>query len=344
MEQGAPIPLLVIGGPTATGKTALAIDVAQAVGGEIVSADSMAVYIGMDIGTAKPSPEERSKARFHLIDYVPPNQPYSLARFLADAEAAIKQIWSRGRLPILCGGTGLYVRALLRGYLLPEANQAEVLAARQRYERLLAERGLEALIEELRRFDPEACSSIDLKNPRRVIRALEIVATTGLPLSQARAALGRPRLNLAWRGFVLCCPRRILYRRVDERVDKMMQAGWLDEVRRLADAIPPGSTAAQAIGYRHLLEFLFPEKFSVPSLPGRPADGTRRSRAQPDLEAVVQRIKRDTRRFAKRQITWWKREEGFAWRCWETPMDFAAIALEATRAAQQLLTLAGRRG
>ncbi len=315
--RDARIPLLVIGGPTTTGKTALALAVAARIPAEIVSADSMAVYRGMDIGTAKPTPAEQRLARFHLLDLIPPEEPYSLARFLTDASAAIEDIAARGYLPILCGGTGLYVRALLHGFSLPRTDYADATALRERLEARLAVEGLEPLIGELLAADPSAATQVELPNPRRVLRALEIVTLTGLPLAEARGRAPQTSPRYRHESYGLLCPRPVLYRRLDDRVDRMLAAGWVDEVRGVLTRLRPGSTALQALGYRHLAAHL---------------------RGEETLDEAVRRTKRDTRRFAKRQVTWWKREPGLRWLSWETAMDFGAVALVLTRAARRLLS------
>lgn len=314
--DGPGVPLLVIGGPTATGKTALALAVADRVPAEIVSADSMAVYQGMDIGTAKPTPEERRRARFHLLDLIPPEEPYTLARFLTDASAAIEDVVARGRLPILCGGTGLYVRALLHGFSLPRTQYAEATALRERLLARLAREGIEPLIGELLAADPAAARQVELRNPRRVLRALEIVTLTGRPLAESRGLSQRPSRRYRHESYGLLCPRPVLYRRLEDRVDRMLAAGWVDEVRGLLARLRPGCTALQALGYRHLAAHL---------------------RGEQTLDEAIRRTKRDTRRFAKRQVTWWKREPSLRWLPWETPADLAAAALVLTRAARRLL-------
>jgi tRNA dimethylallyltransferase len=313
-DKGGRTGILVIAGPTAVGKTELALRVAREVPAEIISADSMAVYQGLDIGTAKPTPQQRLCARFHLIDYVPPQEPYSLARFQADARAAIDDIAGRGRLPVVCGGTGLYVRALVQGFELPEQGEREGAEMRRReLEQRLSAEGLEALAEELLALDPDAAATVDLRNPRRVVRALEIVAATGEALDRARGRADAPPYRAAC--FVVTCGRELMYRRIDRRVDEMIAAGWLEEVRGLLGRLGPDSTAMQAIGYRHLAAYLHGEG---------------------GWDETVAAIKRDTRRFAKRQLTWWRKEEACQWMGWETGLDFAAVAEVLVREARQL--------
>ncbi|MBC7288740.1 MAG: tRNA (adenosine(37)-N6)-dimethylallyltransferase MiaA [Armatimonadetes bacterium] len=299
--------------PTATGKTELAMRVARAVGGEIVSADAMAVYRGMDIGTAKPDTLQRRLVRFHLIDYVELNETYSLHRFLRDCEAAVRDIWARGRLPIVCGGTGLYVEAFMEGYELPATDAAQVRRLRAELEDRLTKEGLNALVEQLRTLDPSAPEQVDTANPRRVIRAIEIVTITGRPLADARVKR-RPG-GYIFSPWLIACPRHVLRRRIDRRVDAMMAAGWLDEVRGLLDRFPCATTALQAIGYRHLVRYL--------------TEGG-------SLSETLASIKADTRKYAKRQLTWWRRKR-IPQLMWETSADFAAIELLLIRAARDLL-------
>ncbi|MCD6352439.1 MAG: tRNA (adenosine(37)-N6)-dimethylallyltransferase MiaA [Armatimonadetes bacterium] len=312
----SPIPLLVITGPTAAGKTSLAVEVARQVPAEIISADSMAVYRGMDIGTAKPTPAQRRAVRFHLLDLVEPDEPYTVADWLRDAEAAIEDITGRGRLPILCGGTGLYLRALLHGYSLPPTDFSALQAVRGQLEARLRAEGLAALTAELLSRDPKAAELVDLANPRRVLRALETVLLLGRPLAEVRRA--DPDAAARWKAevYVVTCPRPVLYRRIDRRVDEMLAAGWLEETRRLHPRLARATTALQAIGYRRLLAHLAGEI---------------------TLDEARELIKRDTRHYAKRQLTWWRREQTARWLPWANGPDFVAALLVLVRAARRLL-------
>ena len=289
-----PIPLLVIAGPTATGKTEMALRVAERVGGEIVSADSMQIYERMDIGTAKPTADERARIPIHLIDFVPPDGEYTVADFCRDAAHVIADIDARGRLPILCGGTGLYLRALTEGFDFPPGPQDESVRARLRAE--VQAEGAEALHARLAAADPVAAARIEPGDVRRIIRALEVHELTGRPMSavQGRRAVdapAAPEYNCA--KYVLTAPRELLFARIERRVDAMMDAGWLDEVRALlASGVTAQSQSMQAIGYRHLLQHLSGER---------------------GLEETVELIKRDTRRYAKRQMTWLRGGQGYRW-------------------------------
>lgn len=309
----ARLPVLAITGPTAAGKTALALRVAAEVPSEIVSADAMAVYRGMDIGTAKPTPTERARARFHLLDCASPDESYSLARFLDDARAAIAAIHRRGLLPIVCGGTGLYVSALLRGYSLVPQDAAAARTVRGELLRRLEAEGLDALVAELQARDPEAAAGIDLRNPRRVLRALEISLLTGRPIAEVRTkAPTSPYHSVC---VVITCPRPLLYRRIERRVEEMLARGWLDEVRQLLREYGLARAFSDAIGYGHLAAHL---------------------RGELSWDEAVAAIKRDTRRYAKRQLTWWRQDASARWMAWDTPLDFGLIAASLVRVARAL--------
>ena len=275
--------ILAIVGPTASGKSALAEELAVRLGGEIVSCDSMQVYRGLDIGTAKPDSFSRARVPYHLIDVIDPDAAFSAMDYRAAAEAAVTDIVGRDRLPVFCGGTGLYLETFLRG---DGGAPAADPALRQALLDEAKEKGAGALYAELCRVDPAAGAAIHPANVRRVVRALELYRATGVTKTEwdRRAAEQPPRYD----ALVLCLTytdRALLYRRIDERVDAMMAAGLLDEVKKLAEAgvFERSPTAAAAIGYKELL----------PCLDGRATVA----------EAVAQ-LKQATRRYAKRQITW----------------------------------------
>lgn len=313
MTLREPIALLVIGGPTAAGKTEAALRVAERVGGEVISADSMQIYERMDIGTGKPTPEEQARAPIHLIDFVPPDGEYTVAQFKQDAERLIPVIHARGRLPIVAGGTGLYLRALTEGFDFPPPPEDD-----QTREALWAEvneSGSRAMHERLARLDPESAERIDAGDARRIVRALEVYELTGRPMSEERDVDGKAAVNYNCAKYVLTPPRRLLFDRIERRAEAMMQAGWVDEVRELVDSgVPPDAQSMQAIGYRHIREYL---------------DGER------DLEESVKLIKRGTRRFARRQLTWLR--GGEAWH-WLSPANErqrrSCVAMMITRANQ----------
>jgi tRNA dimethylallyltransferase len=303
----AHIPLLAIVGPTAVGKTALSIGLAQALGGEIVSADSRQVYRGMDIGTAKPTAAERAAVPHHLIDVADPNDEFSLARYQDLATAAIAAIAAGGRLPLLVGGTGQYLAAVLQGWQIPRvAPQPELRAA---LEREAAEHGAAALHARLARLDPAAAAGILPSNLRRVIRALEVYEVTGRPISEQQAIQAPPyRALVLW----LTLPAAELYARIDARVDAMIADGLVEEVRGLLGR-----------GYG----------WELPSLSGL---GYREFRpyfaGQATLEDAIQRLKYDTHAFARRQPAWFRRLPALA----QLPADAPDLLARASEQCKQL--------
>ncbi|MFP3854748.1 MAG: tRNA (adenosine(37)-N6)-dimethylallyltransferase MiaA, partial [Anaerolineales bacterium] len=223
-------PLIAIIGPTAVGKTSVSIELARRMDGEIISADSRLVYRGMDIGTAKPTVEERSIVPHHLIDIVDPSETYSLAEYRKAALAVIGEVHQRGRLPFLVGGTGQYIRAVLEGWVPPP--RPDDFSFRRRMEQWAEEHGHRALHDRLRRLDPARAAAIDPRNVRRVIRALEIYEITGVPPSKLRVKVPPPFEVLQ---IGLIRPREELYERIDQRIDDMLAAGWLEEIEKLMD-------------------------------------------------------------------------------------------------------------
>jgi tRNA dimethylallyltransferase len=282
MRDQPDIPLLVIVGPTAVGKTALAIELARALGGEIVSADSRQVYRGMDIGTAKPLAEERAAAPHHMIDVVDPDEDFSLALYQDQAMAAIEAIDARGRLPLLVGGTGQYLAALLEGWQIPRvAPQPELRAA---LEREATQYGAAMLHARLAQIDPAAAAGILPGNVRRVIRALEVHALTGRPISAQQQKQPPPyRAKTLW----LMRPPAELYARIDARVDAMLADGLLEEVRGLVErGYAWDLPAMSGLGYREFQPYFA---------------------GQATLEDAIVRLKFDTHAFARRQPGWFRR-------------------------------------
>ena len=272
---------MAVVGPTATGKTTLAVRLAGDFGGEVVSADSRQVYRRMDIGTAKPSPAQRAAVPHHLIDVVDPDEEYSLALFLRQARSAIANIQSRSRLPILAGGTGQYVWGLLEGWQVPEVPPNPCL--RRTLEARARSEGWTALYAELSKKDPEAARRIDPRNTRRVVRALEVALSRRGGVSDATRKQ-TPPWNVDVLGLTL--ERADLYRRIDARVDTMMAAGWVAEVEGLLrSGYGPGLPSISSLGYRELCQHLHGQK---------------------TLDEAVARIKQRTRRLAKQQQTWFK--------------------------------------
>lgn len=274
-----PAPLVVVVGPTAVGKTNLALDLALRTGGEIVSADSRLFYRGMDIGTAKPTPEEWAQVPHHLIDVANPDEPWSLAVFQRAASSAIADIQARDRLPFLVGGTGQYVRAVIQAWEIPA--QAPDAALRVALENWADQVGPFGLHERLARLDPQAASVIDARNMRRTIRALEVIFRTGLRFSAQRQRTVSPYSLLI---IGLTRPRAELYRRVDDRIENMLAAGFVQEVRGLLEkGYSPDLPTLSAIGYREIVAYL-------------------QGRCSLD-EAIVQ-MKRLTRRYVRQQSNW----------------------------------------
>ena len=272
--------LLCIVGPTGVGKTALAIDLAERLNGEIVSADSRQIYRGLDIGTGKPTPAQLARARHHLIDRVDPDQSYTLAEYQADAYAAVDDIFSRGKQPLLVGGTGLYVRAVTDGLHIPAVPPNAELRAR--LEERAARDGGGPLYEELKQIDPEAAARIDPRNVRRTIRALEVYLSTGQRFSVAGKSAPPP---FAVRRLGLTLPRGESYRRVDVRVDEMIARGWLDEVRALAAKYDWGLPALSSLGYPQMGAVL---------------------RGEMTIEDAAREIKYHTHRFIRHQYAWFR--------------------------------------
>ena len=295
------LPLVVVTGPTATGKTKLAVQLALRYGGEVVSCDSMQIYRGMDIGTAKPTPEEMRGVPHHLVDFVEPSQRFSVADYAPLARAAIVDIAARGRLPILAGGSGLYLSAVVDGIRFSEeAPVDEALRARLN-ERVKTEGGA-VLLRELAGVDPEYAARLHENNVKRIVRALEVYAATGRTMTQAVAdSRFDPGYRLCMLGLT-CADRGALYARTDARVGQMLEAGLAEEVRALlASGVPRGATALQAIGYKELAGYLGGEA---------------------TLEEAADDIRRETRRYVKRQLTWLRRDPRISW------LDVGALSPE----------------
>lgn len=278
------IKIAAITGPTASGKTALAIRLARELDGEIISCDSMQIYKGMDIGTAKPTADELAAVPHHLIDVLPADAPYSCFDYVKDAEAAIEDIVSRGKMPIFCGGTGLYLDRLLKGGNDDEAACDE--SVRAELKAFYEENGVDALYSRLLELDPEAAETIHKNNVKRVMRAIEICLVTGKKKSEIDKKNAEIVDKYDHRVITLAFgDRELLYNRIDRRVDMMIEEGLIEETKRLiADGVFERSvTAAQAIGYKELFPYL---------------------NGEDTLENCVEELKRASRRYAKRQITW----------------------------------------
>lgn len=284
-------PLVILTGPTAVGKTALSIALAKAIGGEIISADSMQVYRHMDIGSAKIMPEEMEGVPHHLIDVLEPAEEFNVVVFQKLAKQAVEEIYSRGHIPILVGGTGFYIQALVYDIDFTENN--EDTALRQALEEQARREGADVLYERLRAVDPESCESIHAHNIKRVIRAIEFYEKTGKKISDHNREQRQNDSPYHFAYFVLTDSRDKIYQRIDERVDLMMAHGLMEEVRALRDrGCRRDMVSMQGLGYKELLACL---------------------EGEISLEEAVYLIKRDTRHFAKKQLTWFRREKEVIW-------------------------------
>ena len=283
--------MVAIGGPTATGKTALSVALAKEFGGEVVNADSMQIYRGLDIGTAKPTAEERQGIPHHLMDFLPPEAPYSVADFTAAAAPLIEQLNSAGKLPIVTGGTGLYITSLMKGTAFaPEKTDP---AIRARLQTEADEQGSAALYARLQQIDPAYAEKLHPNNLPRVIRALELFEATGRRMSeQQRAALAAEPPYRSLCICLTCRDRAELYRRIDRRVDSMLQNGVLEEAKLVYDNRETYRTAAQAIGYKEFFPYF------AGDMP---------------LNDCTNRLKQATRNYAKRQLTWFRHQADGVW-------------------------------
>lgn len=284
---------IAVVGPTASGKTGVAVHLAKLVSGEIINADSMQIWRKMDIGTAKPTPKQQASAVFHLVDIADFHESFSAAKYKKLADSVLEDIISGGKIPILCGGTGLYVRSVVDGYqFAPQPDPA----VRRRLLDQLEEEGPEPLISRLLREDPESARRLGTGNIRRVVRALEVLDTTGKTLTDHLSPVtstGGAQEDLEWKIFGLFLPTEELGRRIDARIDNMMQCGLLEEVRELVrDGLSTDLQSGKALGYQEVMGFL---------------------KGDYTLERAVQLIRQNTRRFAKRQRTWFKADTRIEW-------------------------------
>ena len=284
-------PLVIIAGPTATGKSALAVRLAKKINGSIISCDSMQVYTGMDIGTAKISPEEREDIPHYLIDVLDPSEDFNIATFKSMANTAIKDIVASGRIPIMTGGTGFYIQSVLYDIDFEETD--EDTTYRDYLHDLINDRGAEYVHSMLAEADPAAALAIHPNDHKRLIRALEYHKQTGLPISEhnIRSRKREAAYNACY--FVMSDDRQRLYDRIDSRVDDMITAGLEDEVKKLlSDGLTRENVSMQGLGYKEMIDHL---------------------EGRITLEEAVYRIKRDSRHFAKRQLTWYRREKDVIW-------------------------------
>lgn len=281
------IPLIVVAGPTASGKTGLAIDIARRFDGEVVSADSMQIYKYMDIGTAKPTAEERAMCPHHLIDFVEPDEDFSVADYTKLAHEKIADIYARGKLPVMCGGTGLYINSVVNDVEFGEMTADEEL--REKLAEIGKREGGEKLIEILREFDPVSAERLHPNNMRRVIRAIEFYKLTKIPISEHQEMTKRIESRYDPVMFCIDHDRQILYDRIDLRVDLMIKDGLIDEVRRIMDmGYTRELNSMKGIGYKEIMDHL---------------------NGECTLDEAIENVKQGSRRYAKRQLTWFRRDE-----------------------------------
>ena len=304
--------LICICGPTASGKTALSVALAKQLHTEIISADSMQIYRGMDIGTAKPTAEERQGVPHHLLDICAPGEAFSVARYVELADAAAQDVLSRGMVPIVAGGTGLYMDALIECSTF--SGDETDLSVREKYQRMAAEQGNEAVHACLAKVDPEGADRLHPNNLKRVIRALEVYEQTGMTIDAFNRLHKRPAPKYAALKIGICpAERQTLYDRIDRRVDQMLADGLLEETKRLLDSGALAGTAAQAIGYKELLGYL---------------------QGDAPLADCVALLKQRSRNYAKRQLTWLKRDDNIHWIYYNNGEELPAILQEATEYLQ----------
>lgn len=284
-------PLIILTGPTAVGKTALSIGLAKAVDGEIISADSMQVYRKMNIGTAKIEPSEMQGVRHHLIDILDPGEEFNVVLFKRYALEAMEDIYSRGKIPVIVGGTGFYIQALL--YDIDFEDNDNDMSYREELQRLAAEKGNSYIHDMLSKVDPESAEKIHENNVKRVIRALEFYRKTGMKISEHNETEAQKESPYNFEYFVLNDDRSKLYDRIDRRIDIMLEQGLEAEVRQLvSEGYSRDLVSMQGLGYKEIIDYI---------------------QGRCSFDEAVYTLKRDTRHFAKRQITWFKREKQVTW-------------------------------
>ena len=282
--------VIVICGPTASGKTALSIELAKKINGEIISSDSMQIYKNMNIGTAKPSQEEMQGIKHYLLDFVEPDQRYSVAEFKKDAEKAIEEILAKGKKPIVVGGTGLYIDSLIYGIEYQDIELDE--KYRQELEDRAQKEGLQKLYEEARELDPQAIQKISSNDKKRILRILEIYKATGKNKTEQEIQSRKNGVKYDYKVFAINLERDVLYERINKRVDIMIKQGLIQEVEQLLKKYSKFPTAKQGLGYKEVVEYL---------------------QGITSKEEMIEKIKMETRRYAKRQITWFKKNKQTIW-------------------------------
>ena len=282
--------VIVICGPTASGKTALSIELAKKINGEIVSADSMQIYKDMDIGTAKPTKQEMGEIKHYLLDFVSPEDRYSVAQYKQDAKNAIKEIINKGKTPIIVGGTGLYVDSLIYEIEYNDIKLDE--EYRKKLEKIAEEQGLEELYKKAVEIDPEAMKKISQNDKKRIMRVLEIYHSTGKTKTEQEKESRKNPVEYDYRVFAINWDREILYQRINKRVDIMVEQGLIEEVKEILDKYDKFPTAMQGLGYKEVVDYL---------------NGIYTK------EEMIEKIKLETRRYAKRQLTWFRKNKQTIW-------------------------------
>ena len=281
--------VIVIGGPTASGKTSLSIELAKKINGQVVSADSMQIYKDMNIGTAKPDKEEMQEIRHYLLDFLSPEERYSVADYKRDAKKAIKEIIEQGKVPIIVGGTGLYIDSLI--YEI-EYNEVQTdLKYREELEKRVLQEGLENLYNEAKKIDPQAIEKISINDKKRILRVLEIYKQTGKTKTQLELE-SRKEPDYDYKVFAINMDRAILYDRINKRVDIMIQKGLINEVENICKKYKEFPTAMQGLGYKEVVEYL---------------------QNKVTKEEMIEKIKMESRRYAKRQLTWFRKNKQTIW-------------------------------
>ena len=283
--------VIVIAGPTASGKTSLSIDLAKSINGEIISCDSMQIYKGMDIGTAKVTKEEAEGIKHYLIDCVEPNERYTVSNFKKDAERCIEEILSKGKVPIIVGGTGLYVDSLIYGIEYSEMNFDEDYRNKL-MKQAETEQGLSELYSKAKEIDSQAMGKISPNDKKRIVRVLEIFNATGKTKTELEIESRKNEIKYEYHVFIVNIERELLYDRINRRVDIMLEKGLIDEVKEIYEKYDSFPTAMQGLGYKEVVEFL---------------------QNQVTKEEMVDKIKKESRHYAKRQLTWFRKDDTFIW-------------------------------
>ena len=280
----------VIGGPTASGKSKLAVELAKKVNGEIISADSMQIYKEMNIGTAKVNKEEMQGVQHYLLDFVSPDERYSVSNFKKDAEKAIEEILEKGKTPIVVGGTGLYIDSLIYG--IEFQNEEVDLEYREKLNKIADEKGLESLYKKAQEIDPEAMKKISINDRKRIIRVLEIYHKTGKTKTEQELQSRKNEVKYEYKVFAITMDREKLYERIEKRIDFMIEQGLIEEVKQILEKYHTFPTAMQGLGYKEVVEYL---------------------EGSCTKEEMIEKIKKETRHYAKRQLTWFRKNKETIW-------------------------------